>query len=100
MMGSESAVVGAVIHLMISAFIGLVFGVIAGSLAQRIGPLLGAGAAYGVVWWVLGPLVIMPTMMGMPMFNINQTAMMSLMGHVIYGLVTAVAFFFLSRRSA
>ncbi|MDA2813188.1 hypothetical protein O4J56_21260 [Nocardiopsis sp. RSe5-2] len=57
-----------------------------------------AGAGYGVVWWVIGPLAAMPMMMGMPMFSIDRTAMMSLVGHLVYGLVTAVALFFLSRR--
>ncbi|MFD0774714.1 hypothetical protein ACFQZ2_12320 [Streptomonospora algeriensis] len=43
-----------------SAGVGLVFGVITGSFADRFWPLLGAGALYGALWWVLGPLVLMP----------------------------------------
>jgi uncharacterized membrane protein YagU involved in acid resistance len=100
MMGSDSAVVGAVVHLMISAFIGLVFGMIAASLAARFWTVLGAGILYGMVWWVLGPLVAMPMMAGMPLFTVDQTAVMSLMGHIVYGMVAAVALFFLNRRSA
>ncbi|WP_053617037.1 hypothetical protein [Nocardiopsis sp. NRRL B-16309] len=97
MVGSESAVVGMAVHLVISAGVGLGFGVLAGPLTARLGMLLGAGAVYGMVWWVLGPLVLMPAMMGMPLFTVDQTAMMSLMGHVIYGLATAGAFYALSR---
>ncbi|WP_116244615.1 hypothetical protein [Nocardiopsis sp. FIRDI 009] len=98
MVGSDSALVGMVVHLAISAMIGAGFGLVAGSLADRVGAVLAAGAGYGVLWWVLGPLVAMPMMMGMPLFMINQMTMMSLMGHVIYGLVTAGVLFALSRR--
>lgn len=87
MVGSSSAVVGAMVHLVISAGIGALFGLIAPHTGW-VGILI-AGAVYGMVWWVLGPLVLMPAMMGMPLFAINMTAIMSLMGHVIYGLVTA-----------
>ncbi|GAA2007297.1 hypothetical protein GCM10009799_38580 [Nocardiopsis rhodophaea] len=98
LVGSQNPAVGGVVHLVISAGIGLVFGVLVGAFADRIWALLGAGVVYGMVWWVLGALVLMPTMLGMPVFNINQTAMMSLMGHVVYGLVTAAALYGLSRR--
>ena len=100
LVGSESAVVGMAVHLVISAGIGLGFGVPAGPLSARPGMLLGAGAVYGMVWWVLGPLVLMPAMMGMPLFTVDRAAMMSLMGHVLYGLVTAGVFYVLSRRDA
>ncbi|MCY9785245.1 hypothetical protein KIK06_15280 [Nocardiopsis sp. EMB25] len=100
MVGSDSALVGMVVHLVISAMIGAGFGLVAGSLADRIGAVLAAGAGYGMLWWVLGPLVAMPMMMGMPLFMINQMTMMSLMGHVIYGLVTAGVLFALNRRKS
>jgi uncharacterized membrane protein YagU involved in acid resistance len=87
LVGSSSAAAGAGVHLVISAGIGAVFGL----LAPRTGwgGLLAAGAVYGMAWWVLGPLVLMPAMLGMPLLVINMTAMASLMGHVIFGLVAA-----------
>lgn len=100
LVGSESAAVGTVMHLVISAGIGLVFGVLAGSFADRLGPVLGAGLGYGAVWWVLGPLVLMPAMLGMPLFMFNQDTMMSLVGHLLYGVVAAAVLYGLSRRSA
>lgn len=100
LVGAESAVVGAVVHLAISAALGLGFGVLTGAFADRPGLLLAAGLAYGLVWWVLGGLVLMPAALGMPLFPMNQTALMSLMGHVVYGLVTALALYGLSRREA
>ena len=45
------------------------------------------GMAYGAIWWVLGPLVIMPLMLGMPVFAVDRTSVFSLMGHLIYGAI-------------
>ena len=97
MVGSSSAVVGFLIHLVISAMIGAGFGVVLGGVAVSAARALGAGAAYGMAWWVLGPLTLMPLMMGMGLGSQwNATAiagaMPSLMGHVIYGLITGFVF--------
>src|SRR3712207_7131962 len=46
-----------------------------------------AGAVYGVVWWILGPMVLLPVRLGMPPFGVDAGAWMILVGHVIYGLV-------------
>jgi uncharacterized membrane protein YagU involved in acid resistance len=87
LVGSESAIVGVFVHLVISAILGALFGVAVRT--TKIGALLGAGAVYGLLWWVLGPLVIMPVWLGMPPFMIDTGALIILVGHVIYGLVTA-----------
>jgi len=97
MVGSSSAAVGFLVHLVISATIGAGFGLVLGGVATTRGRSLGAGAAYGMVWWLLGPLTLMPLFMGMGLgsqWNAGamQGALPSLMGHVIYGLVTAWAF--------
>lgn len=88
MMGSDSAVLGFAIHLMIS----IVFGMFAGVLLRFIPSCPGktgmAAIAYGVLLWVIGPLLIMPLMMHMPLFVISPASKASLMGHVIYALVT------------
>lgn len=88
MVGSSSAVVGFGVHLMISVLIGLGLTVLFGN---RLLPGYGRGAliglGYGAIWWVLGPLMIMPVMMGMPLFAVDLTAALSLMGHMIYGVI-------------
>ena len=87
MVGSDSAVVGFGVHLMISVLIGLGLTVLFGNrflTGYGRGALVGLG--YGAIWWVLGPLMIMPVMMGMPLFAVDLTALMSLMGHLIYGV--------------
>lgn len=86
MVGSDSAVVGLAIHLMLSIGIGLALVVPFGALVLTSIPRgLIAGLIYGAVWWVLGPLVAMPAMLGMPLFAVDQTALLSLMGHLVYG---------------
>jgi uncharacterized membrane protein YagU involved in acid resistance len=91
LVGSESAVVGFIVHLAISAFIGAVYGVAAGRFPNTAKVALVGGVVNGLVWWVLGALILMPLMLGMSqmVFVIESAQWMSLMGHIIYGLVTA-----------
>ena len=88
MAGSDSAWVGFGVHLMISILIGLGLTVLFGNrLLTGYGRGALVGLAYGAVWWVLGPLMIMPAMLGMPLFALNLTAVLSLMGHMMYGVI-------------
>jgi hypothetical protein len=79
---SQSALVGFLIHMLISAFIGATFGLIFGGRVTGYASGLGWGALYGAVWWILDPLLIMPAMMGMPLFMVNGMSLMSLIGHL------------------
>ena len=104
--GSKSLVVGWLYHLFNSAVIGAIFGGLLGSRVHRYGSGLGWGALYGLVWWVLGGLILMPLMLGMPVFapltmgGMMPVAMGSLMGHLIYGLILGAAFVWLYRNLA
>ena len=98
LVGSSSAAVGWIVHLAISAFIGASFAVLLGSLAKTLVPAALVGMGYGVVWWVLGALLIMPAQLGMPVFELNTTAWQSLMGHLLFGLVLGIVYSVLARR--
>jgi hypothetical protein len=98
LMGSDSIPVGWVVHLAISSFIGASFAILFGSLAKTLLPAGLFGMAYGVVWWILGALLIMPARLGMPVFEFNTTAWQSLMGHLLFGLVLGLVFSVLVRR--
>jgi uncharacterized membrane protein YagU involved in acid resistance len=88
MVGSTSAGVGFAMHLMISVLIGLGLTVLFGNrLLTGYGRGTLVGMAYGAIWWVLGPLVMMPLMLGMPVFSMNATNVLSLMGHLIFGAI-------------
>lgn len=97
LVGSGSAVVGFGVHLVISATIGATYGLlVADRLPERSASLI-AGAAYGFFWWLLGPLTLMPWMLGMG-FGTQWTlaaavqADLSLMGHLLYGVVLAFTY--------
>jgi uncharacterized membrane protein YagU involved in acid resistance len=98
MVGSSSAAVGWLVHLVISAGYGVLFAEIVPSTAGT-GAILGWGAVYGIVLWVIGPLLIMPAVLGMGLFMFNTTTMMSLVGHLLYGLIVAGVLLPLRRRT-
>ncbi len=98
LVGSGSPAVGWLVHLAISAFIGSTYALLFAPLAGRLPTGAAAGAVYGLVWWGLGPLLIMPTLMGMPVLRINTMTGQSLMGHLVYGLVLGVAYALLLPR--
>lgn len=90
LVGSSSTGVGFGVHLVISVVIALGLVVLLGHAFSSYGRGALIGLIYGALWWVLGPLLIMPLMMGMPVFVLDATALWSLMGHLIYGLILGV----------
>lgn len=96
--GSPSVAVGWVYHLFNSAVIGAIFGWLLGPRVRGYGSGLGWGAAYGFVWWILGGLILMPVLLGMPAFapllmpEMQMVAVGSLVGHLIYGLILGGVF--------
>lgn len=96
LVGSSDEVVGGVVHLVIAAGLGAAFALLVPW--RRLLPLLGAGLVYGAVWWVLGALLIMPAWLGMDVFVVDDMAISSLVGHLLFGL-TAGAVLALLRRA-
>jgi hypothetical protein len=101
--GSPTLAAGWLYHLFNSAVIGALFGWFLGSRVHGLGSGLGWGAAYGFGWWILGGLILMPLLLGMPVFApltmvpMRAMAMGSLVGHLIYGLVLGGVFVWLVR---
>jgi hypothetical protein len=96
--GSESIAIGWAYHLFNSAVIGGLFGAIVGDRVRGARASLGYGAAWGVLWWILGALILMPVFLGMEPFAalrmppMRPVAMGSLVGHLVYGLITGFAY--------
>jgi hypothetical protein len=104
LVGSEDALIGFVVHLAISAGAGLVFGLAISAVPTLIATPVAAvvaGAVYGAIWWVGGALIAMPLMLGMGemVLGINDTAIMSLIGHLAFGVATALVVYALARRA-
>jgi uncharacterized membrane protein YagU involved in acid resistance len=97
----DSAFVGVLVHAAISAITGAIYGFFAMRYPLTWRAALLGGLVYGVIWWVLGALVLMPALLGMfqMIFVIEQTQWMSLLGHIIFGEVLALSFVWLYRRA-
>lgn len=96
LVGRSDIVTGWLVHLLISAAFGAVYGVtvLLFKLPSTTGMSVTAGAVAGVVFWVAGALVAMPLMLGMSamVLRIEQPQIMSLVGHILYGVITGVVF--------
>ncbi|MDO8732672.1 MAG: hypothetical protein Q7L55_08915 [Actinomycetota bacterium] len=95
LVGSDSVLVGWAAHLAISMALGVAFGLIVAQIRAGYAGFAAMGVMYGVMWWVLGALLLMPAKLGMPTFQFDTMAWQSLMGHMIFGailgLITAAA---------
>ncbi|MDP8978236.1 MAG: hypothetical protein M3N17_06625 [Actinomycetota bacterium] len=100
LVGQDSVGVGWVVHLAIAALFGLGYAVTFGAASSSWGRALGLGAVYGAIWWVLGALLIMPAWMGMPVLQVGGPQLLSLVGHVIYGLALGAVFQAMTQPSA
>jgi uncharacterized membrane protein YagU involved in acid resistance len=97
LVGVADAGVGWAVHLALGALFGLALAVIVNRWHQW--PRTFVGLAFGLVLWILGPLIIMPlwlsvtadpAMRGM-VFNLGVAApWWSLAGHAIYGLIAGL----------
>jgi hypothetical protein len=93
--GSQSPLVGFLYHMFNSVIIGAVFGLIFGAFSHTYGQGALFGLIYGVIWWVLGPMILMPLLLGMGLqFGAAFTPpmLMSLVGHLAYGLITGLVY--------
>ncbi|AOM84082.1 hypothetical protein [Salisediminibacterium beveridgei] len=98
MAGSSSLFVGWLIHMIIS----IVFGVSFTVLAPKFNNLPLFTILFGVVIWVIGPLVIMPMMLGMGTMLMNAFAMdqlMSLGTHLFFAVIVAVVYKLLTSKA-
>ena len=100
LVGSDSAPIGWLVHLFNSALFGAIFAVPFGRWAASLLPAAGIGLAYGVLWWVLGALLIMPAWLGMNemIFELNTNAWRSLIGHLVYGLLLGLVYVLIGPR--
>ena len=94
--GSEAASVGFLYHMFNSVVIGALFGLVFGAFGSGYGQGAVLGLLYGAIWWVLGPLILMPLLLGMggPQFGmaLSPPMLMSLVGHLVYGLLTGLVY--------
>jgi uncharacterized membrane protein YagU involved in acid resistance len=95
LVGLGSSRAGFAVHLAISAVVGAGFGLMV--RRQRCGPseMMFLGTAYGALWWCIGPLTLQPLVLGQsPGWDVAaaQRAFPSLVGHLLFGVGTALVF--------
>lgn len=92
--GSEAVAVGWIVHLTISAVFGVLYAIVLGPVSMSSGAAALSGAVYGIVAWVVGALVVMPLWLGMSemVFVVGQDQVMSLVGHVMFGVVLGLTY--------
>jgi uncharacterized membrane protein YagU involved in acid resistance len=101
LLGTTSAFTGFIVHLVIAIIIGISYGLLFRHQAYDIASALGWGISYGLLWWVLGPLTLMPFLLGAtPQWSaeVAATAYPSLVGHLLYGAGVGISFYLLERR--
>ena len=104
MVGQPTAAAGFVVHMVNSVIIGAGFAIVLGRFVSGTPSGVGIGLAYGGVWWILGPLTLMPLLMGMGFgvnWNVAAAAAMlpSLVGHLMYGAVLGLVYSWLRHRA-
>lgn len=100
LVGHTGLVSGWAVHLLISMILGAGFGLVAGRMLTTWGRGLLLGIGYGMVWWVLGALLLMPARLGMPVFQFTTMAWQSLMGHMMFGAILGLVSVAIVRRRA
>jgi len=102
LVGSDSVAVGWLVHLFNSALFGAVFALVLGRWATTLVRAIGLGLLYGLFWWVLGALIIMPTWLGMNdmVLQVNEMAWWSLVGHAMYGVLLGAVYAMVRTRDA
>jgi uncharacterized membrane protein YagU involved in acid resistance len=100
LVGSESRMVGMSLHFVFALLIGASFGLLFQRDVRGAGSCMGWGAGYGLLWWFLGPLTILPLWQGRtPDWSAAHAAELfgSLIGHIVYGLIVGLLYALVDR---
>ena len=101
LIGSRSSLAGFLTHLVIADLIGASYGLLFRRQSYDLGSALGWGVSYGFFWWILGPLTLLPMLLGaVPRWTPDVAAGLtaSLVGHLAYGAALGVGFYLLEAR--
>src|SRR5215475_423841 len=101
--GSSSLTLGFIVNMAISVLLGMSYGLLFRYESPDFGSGVAWGLVYGLIWWFIGPLTLMPILLGGTFTWTTEAAralLPSLIGHLIYGAATAVVFLALERRHA
>jgi hypothetical protein len=92
---------GLVLHLLVSVVIGMTYGLLFRDEASSLGLGIPWGFLFGLIWWYVGPLTLLPLLLtGVYDWRASAASVLlpSLIGHLIYGGGTAFTFLWLEQR--
>jgi hypothetical protein len=92
---------GFAIHLTVSTFIGMTYGILFRNEGSSLSMGISWGWLFGLTWWYLGPMTLLPlALTGVCDWSSDAASALlpSLIGHLIYGAVTASVFLLLEHR--
>jgi uncharacterized membrane protein YagU involved in acid resistance len=94
---------GLLVHLLVSSLIGMTFGFLFRDEFSNLGAGVTWGWLFGLIWWYLGPMTLLPLILaGVCDWSTDAASALlpSLIGHLVFGAVTALVFLLLERRYA
>jgi hypothetical protein len=98
--GSSSNMVGHTLHYLFAAVIGASFGLLFQRDLRGYGSSMAWGMAYGIFWWFLGPLTLLPLCLGKPLdwSYVHAGAEFGpLIGNIITGLIIGLFYSVIDR---
>jgi len=95
LMQGGSRVVGVSLHFLLAILIGVIFGLLFQRDLYGYGSSMGWGVGFGIFWWFLGPLTLIPLAQGMKLdWSVESAsdAFGTLVGHIWYGLIVGIVY--------
>lgn len=92
---------GLFFYLLVATLIGMAFGILFRNESANLGAGVAWGWLFGLMWWYIGPLTLLPLLLtGVCDWSTDAVSAMlpSLIGHLIFGAVTAFVFLMLEGR--
>src|SRR6516164_9816395 len=92
---------GLFVHLLVSTAIGITFGLLFRNEFTNLSAGVAWGWLFGLIWWYLGPMTLLPLVLtGVCDWSTDAASALlpSLIGHLIFGAVTACVFLLLQNR--
>src|ERR1700722_7028090 len=90
-------------NVLISIVLGMLYGILFRNESSSVGMGVAWGWLFGLIWWYAGPITLQPLLLtGQCDWSTDAVSYLlpSLMGHLIYGAVTALVFMILELRYA
>jgi uncharacterized membrane protein YagU involved in acid resistance len=102
LVGSTSNALGDALHYLFAATIGATFGLLFQRDLRGYGSGMAWGMAYGIFWWFLGPLTILPLGLGRPLdwsYVQASAEFAPLIGNIVTGVIIGLIYSVVDRVS-